>query len=252
MVEYKYYSISGMATGGISFLFKYNTKLIDMNETMLTNEINYPIAKIIDSDLSYQEQNFFEHELRTKTVSYPRLYYCLSNNNIYIDETRNIIIKIPDGINLDNLPLNIRLYLESLKPISNNLYHVRINVENDAVLMHIDDFRKAAYKKIHNPVIQQKDFKSNKIFPIDIYNFPDIWKFIFKFLRVESAYTFYSYSQASRDIIDETVRRNPTNDDIDEFTRFLNMNQDALLLKYFPQEYPQFFTINPIYEFSRS
>lgn len=252
MVEYKYYSISSMATGGVSFLFKYDAKLIDMNETILTNEINYPIAKIIDSDLSYQEQNFFEHKFRTKTISYPRLYYCLSNNNIYIDETRNIIIKIPDGINLDNLPLNIRLYLESLKPISNNLYHARVNIENDSVLMHIDDFRKAAYKKIHNPIIQQKDLKSDKIFPIDIYNFPDIWKLIFKNLRVESASMFYLYSQTSRDIINETVRRNSTNEDIDEFTRFLNMNQDALFMKYFQQEYSQLFTINPIYEFSRS
>lgn len=252
MVEYKYYSIENLINGGVSFHFKYDAKLIDMNETILTNEINYPIANIIDSDLSSQEQDYFKHELRTKTFSYPRMYYCLSNNDIYIDETRNIIIKITDGINLNNLPLDIRLYLESLKPIDNNLYHTRINIEDDAVLMHIDDFRKAAYKKIHNPVIHQKDLNSNKIFPIDIYNFPDIWKLVFKFLRVESSSIFYSYSKTSRDIINGTIRRNSTNDDIDEFTRFLNMNQDALLMKYFPLEYPEFFTINSIYEFSRS
>lgn len=250
MVEYKYYSIENLITGGVSFHFKYDAKLIDMNETILTNEINYPIADIIDSDLSHQECDFFK--LHIKSISYPRKYYCLSNNNIYIDDTRKVIIKIPDDIGLNNLPLNIRLYLESLKPIDNNLYHVRMNIEDDAVLMHIDDFRKAAYKKIHDPTMQLKDLKSNKIFSIDIYNFPNIWKFVFKFLRVESSGMFYSYSKTSRDIINETARRNPTNEDIDEFTRFLNMNQDALFMKYFQQEYSQFFIIDPIYEFSRS
>lgn len=252
MVEYKYYSIENPIIGGVSFRFKYDAKLIDMNETILTNEINYPIADIIDSDLSDQEQDYFKNKLYTKKVSYPRRYYCLSNKDIYIDETRNVIIKIPDGINLNNLPLNIRLYLESLKPIDNNLYHTNINTEDDAVLMHIDDFRKAAYKEIHDPVIQKKDLNPNQIFPIDIYNFPNIWKLVFALLRMESSRMFYMYSQTSRDIINETVKRNPTNDDLDEFTRFLNANQHALFIKYFEQQYSNFFTINPIYEFSRS
>lgn len=252
MVEYKYYSIANLTTGGVSFHFKYNAKLIDINETILNNEINYPINNIIDSDLSYQEQNFLTRELNTKMFSYPRSYYCLANDDIYIDEARNTIIKIPDDTNLNNLPLNMRLYLESLKHIDSNLYQVRMNIEDDAVLMRIDDFKKAVYKKVHDPIIRPNDIKHDNVFPIDIYNFPNIWQLIFKLLRVDSSSMFYWYSQASRDIINATARRNPTDNDIDEFTRFLNINQDTLFIKYFKQEYSHFFRIEPTYEFSRS